>query len=180
MGKSQGVMAGPKVPGDGGEGRHMAGSFITHSRFTRAWGLLLPVVVGLLCVHGLVMGSTCVNSVCFAEAEAVPDPVVSEAIEVKLEITRRVIPRVSGSSLIHVPTKPPEAPGAIDGAIIRFTDSCWAWQVTATDSSKMTSTKTTMILRTFKLSAPFISSSYVFTPQLLCFHSPALMLSFPM
>jgi hypothetical protein len=30
------------------------------------------------------MGSTCVNSVCFAEAEAVPDPVVSEAIEVKL------------------------------------------------------------------------------------------------
>lgn len=84
MGKSQGVMAGPKVPGDGGEGRHMAGSFITNSRFTRAWGLLLPVVVGLLCVHGLVMGSTCVNSVCFAEAEAVPDPVVSEAIEVKL------------------------------------------------------------------------------------------------
>ncbi len=78
-------MAGPDVPRDRGEGRYMAGSFITNSRFTRVWGLLLPVFVGLLCVHGLLVGSTCVNSVCFAEAEGVREPVVSEAIEVKLK-----------------------------------------------------------------------------------------------
>ncbi len=91
--------------------------------------------------------------------------IVSSSFRGPLEITRRVIPRVSGSSLIHVPTKPPEAPGAIEGAIIRFTDSCWAWQVTATGNSEMASPKTAIILRTFKLSAPFISSSCVFIPH---------------
>jgi exopolysaccharide biosynthesis protein len=69
----------------------MAGSRVTGLRLDRAWGLLLRVVVGLLCVHGLVIGFTHVssvyfhvNSVGFAEAKAVGDPVISESVQVKL------------------------------------------------------------------------------------------------
>jgi hypothetical protein len=62
----------------------MAGSSITNSRFTRAWGLLLSVVVGLLCVHGLTIGFTRINSVCFAGNGARGEPAVSEVVEVKL------------------------------------------------------------------------------------------------
>lgn len=62
----------------------MAGSPETGLRRDRAWGLLLRVVVGLLCVHGLVTGFVRVNLVCFAEGEAVRDPVACEVVEVKL------------------------------------------------------------------------------------------------
>ena len=77
-------MATPKAPRDRGEGRYMAGSSIANSRFTRAWGLLLPVVVGLLCVHGLILEFTHVNSVCFADDSAGGKPVVSEVVEAKV------------------------------------------------------------------------------------------------
>jgi hypothetical protein len=61
----------------------MAGSPVRGLRLAGAWGLLLRVVVGLLCVHGLIIGFTHVNSVCFADDKTGGEPVVSEVVEVK-------------------------------------------------------------------------------------------------
>ena len=67
-----------------GESRNMAGCPVRGLRLAGAWGLLLRVVVGLLCVHGLIIGFTHVNSVCFADDKAGGEPVASEVVEIKL------------------------------------------------------------------------------------------------
>ncbi len=69
---------------DRDEARDMAGSPVTGLRLDGAWGLLFRVVVGLLCVHGLTIGFTRADSVCFAGNSTGGEPVVSEMVEVKL------------------------------------------------------------------------------------------------
>jgi hypothetical protein len=64
----------------------MAGSSVRKdSRSAGVRGLLLPVLVGLLCVLSLIVGLNRISSVCLVEAEGPGDPVVSETVEVRLK-----------------------------------------------------------------------------------------------
>ena len=64
----------------------MAGSSVRKdSRSAGVRGLLLPVIVGLLCVLSLIVGLNRSSSVCLVEAEGPGDPVVSETVEVRLK-----------------------------------------------------------------------------------------------